>query len=287
MYNNNAYGPGYNQFGRGRGGGLGGFNPIGYVVKGVASGIGLASESIHAHKEKKAAKKAAAEEGNRHSQDQTPAQGDHLNRPQGSREPSDYGTAELLGDQPDYGTISAHEADEKHYFRPEQQRSQSTEKAADGTVRELEEGDEEQWDLDDAQDELIQREPVNPKKRPHEPKKLVQQFVNDHPVPQGYHPHGRLALPVVLPQRRPKDRSRGFIRAYAPELMNNDIDQDMFLDFIETFDLATQANPWLNAINMASFALIPLHLAFLPSQAASLAITLTVSVMKNMQSRKR
>lgn len=282
MYNNNGYGQGY---GRGRGG-LGGINPIGYVVKGIASGIGLASESIHAHKEKKAAKKAAEEEGSHHSP--APEQTDHLGRPEGSRQPSAHSATDHA-EQPDYGALPAYEADEKHPVRPENQRSHSTEKGADGKERELEEGDEEQWDLDDAQDELIEREAVNPKKRPFErdPKKIVQHFIDDYPLPQDYHPHGRLSLPVVLPQRRPKDRSRGFIRAYAPELMNNDIDQAMFLDFLETFNLATQASPWLNAINMASFALIPLHLAFLPSQAASLAIALTVSVMKNMQSRKR
>ena len=32
----------------------------------------------------------------------------------------------------------------------------------------------------------------------------------------------------------------------------------MFLDFLETFNQATQASPWINAINLAGFAAIAL-----------------------------
>ncbi|PMD34289.1 hypothetical protein L207DRAFT_468538 [Hyaloscypha variabilis F] len=150
-----------------------------------------------------------------------------------------------------------------------------------------EEGDEEQWDLDDAQDHLpsISVE-AGPKKRPFErdPMKITQHFIDDYPVQPG-HTHGRLALPVVLPQRRPKDRSRGFIRAYAPVLMSCGIDQAMFLDFLETFNLASQANPWINAINLAGFAFMALPTGI--SQAASLALMIAVKVVSNMDSRKR
>jgi hypothetical protein len=94
-----------------------------------------------------------------------------------------------------------------------------------------------------------------------------------------------MPLPVVLLQRRPKDRTRGFIRAYSPDLMNYGIDQTMFLNFLETFNLASQSSPWLNAINMAGIAFM--HLPTGISQAASLALMLTVQVAKNMQSRHR
>jgi hypothetical protein len=214
---------------QGRGGTVG-FGGLGFVVSGIAAGVGLASESIHHHKEKKAAKKAAV------------AQREH----------------------PD---------------------TQSTPPGQQGE-RELEEGDEEQWDLDDAQDELIDQEPPNPKKRPFErdPKKITQHFIDDYPLPQGIQLR-KLPLPVVLPQRRPKNRTRGFIRAYAPDLMNCGIDQAMFLDFLETFNLASQASPWLNAINLAGFAFM--HLPTGISQAASIALMLTVEVAKTMQSRHR
>jgi hypothetical protein len=39
--------------------------------------------------------------------------------------------------------------------------------------------------------------------------------------------------PVVIPQRRPGSKFRGFVRAYAPELADCGISQDMFLEFLE------------------------------------------------------
>jgi hypothetical protein len=230
-FNNNGYGPGR---GGGFGGGLG--NPLSYVVKGVATGIGLASESIHARKEKKAAKNAAESEVGHPSQSKSPAQeppeqADNLSQPQGSRKQSDYGApqiSELPGEQSYYSASPAREANRNYLVSPE-----NSKRGGDGTVPELEEGDEEQWDLDDAQDELIKREPVDPKKRPFErgPQKLVQHFIDDYPL--------------------------------------------------------TQASPWLNAINVAGFALMPLHLAPVVGQAATVALAITVSIIKNMQSRKR
>lgn len=50
-------------------------------------------------------------------------------------------------------------------------------------------------------------------------------------------PTGKLPLPVVLPQRRPKGRSRGFIRAFALVLENYTIDQATWHTFLGAFFL--------------------------------------------------
>ena len=232
-------------------GGTAGFGGLGFVVSGIAAGVGLASESIHHHKENKAAKKAATTTQRESS---------------GTHSPPVYD---------EYGSKAAEYAQD------------GTNDAERNVERSLEEGDEEQWDLDDAQDELIAEAP-NPTNRPFErdPKKITQHFLDDYPVavPAAIQ-QARLALPVLLPQRRPKDRTRGFVRAYAPDLMNCGIDQAMFLDFHETFSLASQSSPWLNAINLASIAFM--HLPTGISQAASIALMLAVQVAKNMQSRHR
>lgn len=163
MYNGNNNNEYYQGQGSGRGlGGGAARGPLGFVVKGIATGIGLASESIHAHKEKKAARKEAeAEDAHSHSQSPT----------------SDH--------------------------KSTQQEPHSNEKdvAAREQHHELEEGDEEQWDLDDAQDQLGEHEPVSPKKRPFErdPKKIVQHFIDDYSLPESFRPHGRLTLPVIIP----------------------------------------------------------------------------------------
>jgi hypothetical protein len=164
----------------------------------------------------------------------------------------------------------------------------------------LEEHDEEQWDLDDAQVELRQltsNEPASlpaadetgsssPADKPiHNVHKLTDAFMAKHPIPEGISEAGRIGLPVVLPQRRPKGRSRGFIRVYAPVLEMKGIDQATFLEFIETFDQASQASPWIQAINLASFATIPLAPPF--SFLVSMAIQLTADVATEMHARKR
>lgn len=44
-----------------------------------------------------------------------------------------------------------------------------------------------------------------------------------------------LSDPVILPQRRPRWKNHGFIRAYAPALRECDIDEEQFLDFTDNF----------------------------------------------------
>jgi hypothetical protein len=101
-----------NQYGRGRGKG----GPLGLLVSGVATGIGLASESIHHHKEKKVtAEKAATEQS-------SPS----LHPPTNS----EFNSAE--------GIQKSKKAEESYEEESEKELH--------------EEGDEEQWDLDDALD---------------------------------------------------------------------------------------------------------------------------------------
>ncbi|KAK1461847.1 hypothetical protein CCUS01_01437 [Colletotrichum cuscutae] len=64
----------------------------------------------------------------------------------------------------------------------------------------------------------------------------------------------RLSLPVLIPQRRPEKRARGFIRAYAPMIADVEINQNTLLDFIDTFNKSLEPNPWISAVNLAGFA---------------------------------
>lgn len=47
----------------------------------------------------------------------------------------------------------------------------------------------------------------------------------------------RLPCPVIIPQRRPRDKGRGFVRAYAPVLEDSGISQEVFLQFLEYLDI--------------------------------------------------
>ena len=51
---------------------------------------------------------------------------------------------------------------------------------------------------------------------------------------------GGLELPVIVPQRRPEDKSRGWMLCYAPVLESCDISQTEFLDFLTSFNKSSQ-----------------------------------------------
>lgn len=219
---------------------------IGKVVGGVASGIGLVSEGITAKKKQSAAKKLAADSG-------------------GENSPGE----------------SSRDSD------------------APPTYAETSEYDEEQWELDDMQHDLELPLPmsVSPgeenepgslsteQKKIHNVRKLTDAFMAKHPVSEHISYTEKIGIPVVIPQRRPKDRHRGFIRAYAPVLQIKGIDEDTFLEFIETFDKASQASPWIQAINLASFAAIPLAPPF--SILVSIALKIAADTASEMHTRKR
>lgn len=91
------------------------------------------------------------------------------------------------------------------------------------------------WDLDDIQRaEMGVSQPFTSAQNEEE---LIQEFQRMHPPPYT-EKTGQLPCPVCIPQRRPRHRTRGFIRAYAPVLKQVGIDQAMFLDFIAGFEQA-------------------------------------------------
>jgi hypothetical protein len=67
--------------------------------------------------------------------------------------------------------------------------------------------------------------------------------------------------------------------------MDSGIDQTTFFEFLDLFDRASAASPWLNAINLAGLAF-----SFLPmgiSMAISVAIGIAVKAAMEVQSRAR
>jgi hypothetical protein len=56
-------------------------------------------------------------------------------------------------------------------------------------------------------------------------------------------PIQRLPCPVIIPQRRPRKRERGFVRAYAPVLADSGVSEDVFLEFLEGFDRVNEVCP--------------------------------------------
>ena len=208
------------------------------AFQGIAAGIGLVSESITAHKAKK----------------QSQASGPSL-EDSATRE-----TASEGGESPVYELATEE----------------------NGIQETPETRLEEQWALDEIQEELqLEEETTSPPKytemaEPVSEVTLATQFTNSHPPPpyigDENMSQARLSAPVVLPQRRPKNRDRGFIRAYAPALGECGIDQETFIDFLDTAEKACRATPWLRAINLASIGTM-----WLPS-VTGIAVSIAIQI---------
>ncbi|CAG9982981.1 unnamed protein product [Clonostachys byssicola] len=98
-------------------------------------------------------------------------------------------------------------------------------------------------------------------------------------------PAQRLPCPVILPQRRPRQKDRGFVRAYAPVLSDCGISQDVFLRFIEDLDAANKASKWLDAIFVAASVV-----GFVPTvstQVTSLVVQIIAGTAREFQGRSR
>ena len=143
-----------------------------------------------------------------------------------------------------------------------------------------------QWALDDAQIEISGLDEENPEtktpvsgapeKMSHRVEKIMEGFLERHPVPNedSWLVTGSLAMPVILPQRRPGSRVRGFVSAYAPMLNDCGIDQTTFLDFLDCFRNSMRSAPWFNVLNLAVAGLhaIPSATVMIASHIAHLTI---------------
>ncbi|KAL6887995.1 hypothetical protein GGI43DRAFT_416854 [Trichoderma evansii] len=226
------------------------------LVRGVAAGIGLASESYHNHQEKKKAQAAAATAG------------------ESSRA--------IQNDGAQHQRHGSHQSDE--YGSSDSDEHEGPLKADPETSRDLEEA---AWNLDAAQSQLepppdyatVMEQDINAQE-------MAEGFVRNHTLPPSHQvQYQKLPMPVILPQRRPGERARGFIHAYAPLLQNVGIDQTTFMDFIRDLNLATAPSPWINAINLAAVAVQ--HVPEPITIAVSIAAQVTTQVSLQAHSRSK
>ncbi|KPM36584.1 hypothetical protein AK830_g9993 [Neonectria ditissima] len=219
-----------------------------YVVKGVAGGIGLASESYTAYQEGR------------------------------NTAPKTDGT-----DEAPLEPSNNDQQENNHEHKEREPLVHSEEVVRD---------EEALWELDAAQDEILPPRALEQDTEFPIDEEVAQRRVNDlekslaqrYPPPIYNEARPKLPVPVILPQRRPKTRQRGFIQAYAPVLDDCNIPKDMFLDFLETFHKSSQASPWFTAVNMAAgtLTLIP-HVPMI----VGIALQASIMVAENIQGRTR
>lgn len=205
------------------------------IIKLVGSGIGLAAEARAAKKaSKNSAKTTTSRETALDALANAPTDGDLFQLPENQ--------ANELIDKGQAVPVDQNEYAEDTKEPPPRYTSE-------------EENDEADWALDDAAEERVGgstpsaddertlgKVPTGEKERQHYVDKIVNEFINQHPLPAYAQGAGQLPCPVILPQRRPKDKNRGFVRAYAPVLAECGIDQATFLQFIKTMDKASEVS---------------------------------------------
>lgn len=222
-------------------------------IQGVAGGVGLISESIKARKSSEV-----------DTQDANVASSS--NAGSNTRE---YRSSDVDGSKP----ISLQTRDEH---------AETTQHPGQDDDVHPEEKLEDEWNLDDAQDEIIGDSAFSTTVG--RTGEAEDAFIQNNPPP-AYSTITQLPLPVIIPQRRPKNRSRGFIRAYAPVLENCGIDQSTWLDFLETFQKSSAASPWLKTINLAGIGTM-----FMPTAAGMVvgyAIQQATKIAIELQARER
>ena len=101
--------------------------------------------------------------------------------------------------------------------------------------------DETIWDLDQAaEDQIRQGLSWTGTEKTSYVDSIVHSFLVEHPAPSQPNYSTQLDCPVIIPQRRPGNRRRGFVRAYAPVLSGCGIDEATFLRFLKDMYRASQ-----------------------------------------------
>lgn len=97
----------------------------------------------------------------------------------------------------------------------------------------------------------------------------------------------RLPRAVIIPQRRPSDRARGFVRAYAPDLLHCGISQETFLQFIDGLNKSVASNAAVEAVNVAGEAVgaVP-GSEFVGAPIVGMALQVAAGAYKEVNARR-
>jgi hypothetical protein len=153
------------------------------------------------------------------------------------------------------------------------------------------EDDEEDWELDEALENagLPSYEESEGKEPPASADVLANEVLDRNRAALAAAPgfeRTPLPVPVIIPQRRPRKKARGFVRAYAPLLGEcSGISQDTFLTFLKNFHKSSQASPIFPIIQVSAAiaGLAPSVIAM----AVTTAVQIAAGVGQELQTRSR
>ena len=209
--------------------------------------LGLVSEALHNQKEKKKRSESQPDVLST-AGPKVPAPDE---KPQDKEKPSAAGDN---GDDPSpvYVKVSNDQANELIATRqavPADGEPATHELIPEKTEDDGVERDEADWALDEVTSDTEDRADSDENKIQRHHSTLAKGKVD---ISKYKEPDHKLPFPIILPQRRPGTKARGFVRAYAPALEIPGIDQDMFLGFLKEFHKAAQASPIFDVIMIAT-----------------------------------
>ena len=200
---------------------------MGRVVKIIVTPIGLVSEAIHARRDKRRPSEVVEDE----TSDPKTAisdSGDQVGRKESAYVEVPPEVADEL--------IASGQAEAADKEAPTHELIED-----EGMGR-----DEADWALDEAAAESEDEEPAsNNEKENEKPKERASNGATKKSMP-------KLPFPVILPQRRPGTKNRGFVRAYSPILEESGVSQDAFLGFLKDLHKAAQASPIFDVVMIAT-----------------------------------
>ena len=241
---------------------------MGVLVRLIGSGVGLAAEAIAAKKQRSHSRSPGADLSPQasasSSRDIGPSSSSFTNKSEKKSSAALEAHEDFETPPPPYEQVvevpeeqvdeliangKALPLDEKHGLSEEREVHEDDDSDSDS------EGDEANWALDEAAEEVATPRAEDPKlKYGIMAQPTIESFsaVVMAKCPPLNHPTNPLQRPVIIPQRRPGARDRGFIHAYSPDLAEKGISQETFLSFIQNFHAASQASPLLNVVSVSA-----------------------------------
>lgn len=248
---------------------------MGILVKLVGSGIGMASEAIHDYRSRSKSQSQSQTQSQTHSQSRSGLRSPSPDPAAAPVSPSSSSQSRQLSvpasDQPPAYVEVADEATADNLIRSgraervvdyaDEKRGKSkaaeagyddddSSSSSSSSGDELD-GDEAAWELDDmasrvappayANSEAEAAMPAEADTQENKDKKaelMIRELVKLAGPPPT--PARRIPCPVIIPQRRPRNKDRGFVRAYAPVLQECGVGQDLFLKFLKDWHLASK-----------------------------------------------
>lgn len=211
---------------------------MGQLIKRLGSGIGFVSEAIHDSRSRSSNKSSNTNLTPSSTRElSTQESGDNTAAPHYGQEAPDTLSAELdtgLSKSIDEKlTLNEDTEEEDRYLERDQ--------------------DEAIWQLDETAQEVapptyseVESTPVADESEETKEKKEEAMVRAILQLADPINPSARIPYPVIIPQRRPGNKDRGFVHAYAPVLAECGIGQDAFLGFLDSFYKASKVRPSLS-----------------------------------------